>query len=240
MKKYKMLTEQEMDLGRKRFKQLLEYSYISNEGELLLDEDDNEELNPEDKQIGGDEVSDLKNTQPNDMGVDQGDISDEMGGGDPLANEIPDVESESDEVEIDVTELTDSQEIISDKVEQLANETSKVYDVLSNLTDKLEQMVNNSNDKINKLEDEIIKRNPTPVEKLQKQVVLSNPFNETPEGYWEKKEKEGNYKLVDDDNQEKEYTITPRDLDVSNREVYKTFGIEDDEFNQNLNTIFNF
>jgi hypothetical protein len=88
---------------------------------------------------------------------------------------------------------------------------------------------------IKSVKQEIEKRNPTPKEILQKRQTLGNPFAETPEEYWAKKESEGQYALSDDNvNKEKEYQIKASDLDTNPMDIYRSFGLTDDDLNQSM------
>ena len=55
MAKLKLLTEQEMFESKKRFNKLVEYSFVNQESDLLLDEDDVDPNNPEQKPTPGSE-----------------------------------------------------------------------------------------------------------------------------------------------------------------------------------------
>ena len=253
MKKYKKLTNEQMDLSKKKFKKLLEYSYINSEDDLLLDEADDESQEDDENQsmqqsndnqsADGDEMSQNTMDDEQDMGGDFDTMDNEQGMEADTVGEVQDMEGEvdmegGDEVEVDVTDLTDKQDDVDNKVTALSQQTETLLNTLIQLSDKIEAMSKKSDTEIQLMRKEIEKRNPTPVEKLQRRVVVSDPFNETPADYWKKKESEGGYKLVDDDNEEDVYTITPSDLSGSANEIYKSLGFTDDEFNQSLESMF--
>ncbi len=259
MKKYKKLTTEQMDLSKKRFKKLLEYSYINNEDDLLLDEADDEsqedtDNEPMQQNMDNPEVDsgdmeqgamDDQETSGEDMGQDvigdeegvNGD-TDDMNGDN--ADMMGDIEGDDTmgEVEVDVTDLTAKQEDIDGKVTTLSQQTETLLNTLIQLSNKIDNMSQKSDTENQMIRKEIERRNPTPVEKLQKRIVVSDPFNETPEEYWKKKEADGSYKLVDDDNEEEVFTITPSDLGDNANEIYKSLGFTDDEFNQSLESMF--
>ena len=253
-----------MGLSKKRFIKLLEYSYINSEDDLLLDEADDESQENVDNQsmqqnmdnqedsgeempqdeMGGQEI-DGEEAPQDEMGGQEIEgeemTHDTMGGEDEMMDgTVGDTEMDDTmgEVEVDVTDLTAKQEDIDDKVSALSQQSETLLNTLMQLSDKIENMAQKSDAESQLLRKEIEKRNPTPVEKLQRRVVVSDPFNETPADYWKKKEAEGDYKLVDDDNEEEVFTITPSDLGGSANEIYKSLGFTDDEFNQNLESMF--
>lgn len=243
MKKLKQLTEQQMNEGKKRFTKLLEYSFVNQEEDLLLDEDEDEDPNQSQEQ-----------PQPQGDGMEQPELetAPEQPQGEELPvelgqeqtpqqpePELPANDIQTGEVEIDVTDLTNKQEDIGQKVESMSTQTSEMMKLLASLTDKVENIIQTTNSEMTKIKDEIVKRNPIKQEILQKRVVVSDPFNETPEKYWEKKQAQGQYRLEDDDKQD-EYEIKASTLESNPRDVYKSFGLSDDEINQSLETVFRF
>jgi hypothetical protein len=119
---------------------------------------------------------------------------------------------EEDDIEIDVTSLVDGTEdakkaaIKAMKVSK--NSSEKLMDKLSDLEARLTRM-DSVADKIENLEKEIVKRNPTPVEKLEMRSLSSYPYNIKLSDYWS--EKEGPYDVMD--KKEKEYVLTNDDID---------------------------
>lgn len=121
---------------------------------------------------------------------------------------------DSNDVELDVTDLVQG----SDEAKEAANSASRNTEILlQKLTDLESRMDNmrNISDKIENLENEIIKRNPTPVEKLEMRSLDSYPFNQKLSDYWA--DKEGAYDVMNNNNQSspKEYTLTKQDVDNS-------------------------
>ena len=80
------------------------------------------------------------------------------------------------------------------------------------------------------MEKEIIKRNPTPVEKLEMRSLSSAPFNQKLTDYWA--DKEGAYDVMN--KKPKEYVLTKDDVDstYSDAGVRKTFSIEDNPYDE--------
>ena len=112
---------------------------------------------------------------------------------------------------IDVSDLTDSQEETQEDVDKLDAKFDKVMKYLG----QFEELIKSNDDKINDLKAEFERRNPTQVEKLSMQTANSYPFSETPEQYWDNKEKTSNYRTEDDQNGVKQgqYVITKNDVD---------------------------
>lgn len=266
MAKLKKLTEQEMSQYKKRFNRLLtEYSFVNQESDLLLDEDEDDgspkSQNANKPEMGSnpapDEAPEMKAT----AGPEQGEESKMNIGSDPQSDpdldkgsndemlpmnpdmggiEMPDSAGDENEVEIDVTDLTKKQDDVTNAVGSLSNETNQILNTLMSLTDKIESNIKKTASEIEDIKREVVKRNPTPVEVLQKRITVSDPFNQTPADYWKKKESEGRYKLSDDDTNEDEYTIKGSDIGGSASEIYKSFGLTDDEMNQSIDTLFKF
>ena len=235
----------------------LEYSFVNQPADLLLDEDDvpDEENNgPQlDSQNGSDqqpntngtvELGSNDNTQPQASNNDE--IQSEpqaepqqtnsLDNLDQSATDLNSDSNDSGDVEIDVTDLTKKQDDIESKVNDINSQTKTMFDLLNNLSNKVEKTILNTDSEIQNLKQEFIKRNPTPVEVLQKRITVSDPFNETPKNYWDKKESEGQYKLSDDNDENLE--IRASDIDSNASEIYKSFGLDDDELNQSLATMF--
>lgn len=231
-KKMKVLTEEEMLKTKNRFNTILEYSFISKEADLLLDEDEDEQ------QPTNQETTDNQNQETT---IESGDLDinrDEKKI--DVNNEIDSKDTEeSDSIQIDITDLTDKQQSIEDKVDLMTKQTQGFLDKIDQLTNTIETKIGNINNDISKVKSEIEKRIPTKKEILQKRITLSNPFIQTPENYWNKKENSDSYELSDDDQlTKKEYEITSSDLNNSPVDVYKSLGINDNEWNQTLTSIF--
>lgn len=244
-KKLKVLNEQEMADHKNRFSKLLEYSFINKEADLLLDEDDDESENQiqpgldqqdvaQNQNIPGENTQDQ--VQPDE---NQPNISTEPEIQDTQNIEVPEMDNDSnDEVEIDVTDLTDKQDSIENKVDMIGKQTQAMFDTINKITNGLQDKLKTVDVEMSTIKDEIIKRNPTSKEVLQKRITLSDPFTQTPDDYWNKKQKNSNYNLSDDD-QQTEYELKTSDIDTGNPyEIYKSFGINDDEWNQSMASMF--
>ena len=148
---------------------------------------------------------------------------------------------QDDEV-IDVDDLTQSQEETEEKVDDIHVTMEKGFDKLLNVIKKLDKMIDSSTNNMNQLKQEIEKRNPTPIEKLNMRAANdSYPFNVAPSDYWRNKEATSNYRIGGENEEDaKQYTITQGDIDkiTDFRQICK--DLDDSSNNQNLMNIFGF
>jgi len=240
MKKYKTLNESEKKSVLKKFNLLTEYSFITKQDDLLLDEDDDMPMPTQGEQPEMDQEPEMGQGPEMDLPQQGGEM--EQG----IDNEMPpapdaememgndmDIPEEGGDIEVDVTDLTKVQAQIDDKVNSIEAKNEKTMELLDKLINKIDQIGTKIETDSQTLKKEIELRNPTPTEKLQKRQTLGNPFNQTPEQYWDQKQNEGGYELVDD----KKYEIKANDLDSNSVNVYKSFGLDDNEMNQSLRSI---
>lgn len=149
-------------------------------------------------------------------------------------------ETEDEDVEeIDVDELVDSQDETNKKIDVLLKRFTKAAEKMVSATSKISDKFDEIDQKVKTLEGEIIKRNPTPVEKMTLRSANSYPFNVSPKNYWEKKEMTSNYSPESDNNGEDDpqYKITKGDID--NMTNYYAYAKEMDKANK-LSNILNF
>jgi len=134
------------------------------------------------------------------------------------------MEQPSDEVEVDVTSLVKGSEEAKDAADKASKNTKMLLKKLEDLESRVANMAVIS-DKIEGLEKEIIKRNPTPVEKLEMRSLDSYPFNQKLTDYWS--DKEGMYDVMD--NKPKEYILTKDDVNhsFSDSTVKNSFNIKE-------------
>jgi hypothetical protein len=141
-------------------------------------------------------------------------------------------EPADDSVEIDVSELVKGTEDAKQAAEKAEKESSKVAHVLMQKLSDLEAKLGRMDAvtaKIDGLEKEIIKRNPTPVEKLEMRSLSSYPYSQKLTDYWS--DKEGAYDVMNKDDKPKEYVLTQDDVDsnYSDSSVRKSFDADDYE-----------
>jgi len=249
MRKYKQLTEQEIANVQKKFNMLNEYSFVTKRGDMLLDEDDDEDSNMDMQQpVDDNAMAQLPTEQPqaepqmNPMDIQQPSVpevapaqSEPM----PAAPIQPATPEDSGEIEIDMTDLVDDQEKVTNTVNALASQTGEMLELLSTLTNKVDNILSSTESEMQNIKAEIEKRNPTPKEVLQKHQTLGTPFTQTPEDYWKEKEAEGGYELSDN-SPEKEYELKASDLNNNDRDIYKSFGLDDNEVNQSMKSVMGY
>lgn len=247
----------------KRFRMLCEYTFniTEDDGEEMMDEPS------ENEQPDSESPTDNQGGEGNNMTPPMGD-SDNMGSvGVPNNDSEQDTESpmgatdtgapgfnpdmnstegnpmdnnsEDDEV-IDVDDLTQSQEETEEKVDDIQVSMEKGFSKLLSVVDKLNQMIDNSTANMEEIRQEIEKRNPTPLEKLNMRAANdSYPFNVSPNDYWKNKEVTSNYRIGgENEDDAPQYTITQGDIDKMTDYQKISQELNSDEFNQNLLNIF--
>lgn len=144
-----------------------------------------------------------------------------------------------DEV-IDVDELTQAQEETEEKVDDIQSYMGKGFKKLLNVVNKLDQMIDNSIANMENIKQEIERRNPTPIEKLNMRAANdSYPFNVSPNEYWANKESSSNYRIGgEDEDDAPQYTITQGDIDKMTDFQKISQELNSANFNQNLMNIF--
>lgn len=232
----------------KRFKMLCEYTFN-------ITEDDGEEEPQvgEETPMGDEQMSPEEgNNSNNDMIPDEENMEQPQNGeqgGAPGFNPEPEMGDEemgntepmqSDDEVIDVDELTQSQEETEAKVEDVEVSMEKGFDKLINVVDKLQQMIDANSANMEQIKQEIEKRNPTPIEKLNMRAANdSYPFNISPNDYWKEKEATSNYRIGGENEPDGEqYTITQADIDNDTDFQRIAKELDSQEFNQNLMNIF--
>lgn len=145
----------------------------------------------------------------------------------PMNNEPAD-----DDIEVDVTELVKGSEEAKNSADEASRNTQMLMKKLSDLESHVAKM-DVIGSKIEELEKEIIKRNPTPVEKLEMRSLDSYPFNQKLSDYWS--EKEGAYDVMD--KEKKEYVLTKKDIenDYTDSDIKKTFAIPNEYEEEDMN-----
>lgn len=188
-------------------------------------------------QMDGGNEGGVPGFNPQENGDNMGMDAMDMGGSEEMN---PDGMQSDDEV-IDVDDLTDAQEETEEKVEDIHVTMEKGFEKLLKVVGRLDKMIDASTLNMERIKQEIEKRNPTPIEKLNMRAANdSYPFNISPNDYWKEKEATSNYR-IDGENEEDavQYTITQGDLD--NVTDFKRISkeLDSDAFNQNLMNIFN-
>lgn len=170
------------------------------------------------------------NPETNDGNMDMSSDSESMG---------MDTMQSDDEV-IDVDDLTKSQEETEEKVEDINVSMEKGFGKLLKIIDKLGKMIDNNTENMEQIKQEIEKRNPTSLEKLNMRAANdSYPFNVSPNEYWTQKEANSHYRIGGENEPDSEqYTITQNDIDNITDFQKISKELNSSEFNQNLMNIF--
>ena len=219
-----------------RYKRILEYSfYDDSDLDIPMNEDDEEISDDEIDNMGDDISNDLESDPSNDGESDSEEevnLNDIEPESEPEGNDLNDIEPEpegedlelggddnSDEVELDVTELvngTDEAKLAADSAKLSSDEANaKMNDLLkmvNHLESKLSSMDNISN-KIDSLGKEIVKRAPTPNEKMNLRVMDSYPYNMKLTDFWEDKDGDGGY--VKKEPEEEEFVLTRDEINAT-------------------------
>lgn len=241
----KKLNSQLLSEELKKFKLISEYSFYTDEPSTLDEDDDSDsedididaatkdvaqELGVDDSKTSNNgevpketpEAPASNNSEP-DMG---GDLATEPVT--PNTGEIAPA-PESDEVDVDVTSLVNGSEEAKEAAEAASHKTSKLLSKFSELEKRVSSMTDLSN-KIETLEKEIIKRNPTPVEKLEMRSLSSYPYNIKLTDYWT--DKEGTYDVINDKKDEYILTQDEVDNDYVESNVKKSFEVDLDDYEE--------
>ncbi len=217
-----------------RFKLLNEYDFYQEKKEapiykdLVEDDETPADLEPADDEIDADAAA--KNVG-DDLGVGSGeettgDIPEPTNEPttEPVAQPAPSPAPESDDVEVDVTSLVKGSEEAKHAADVASHNSEVLLQKLSDLEHRVANM-DKVSAKIEDLEKEIIKRNPTPVEKLEMRSLSSYPYSQKLTDYWA--DKEGPYDVMNNGKEKKEYILTKDDVDAdySDTNVKNSFTI---------------
>ncbi len=148
---------------------------------------------------------------PNAMGADPN-----AAGGDPNAmggdpNAMGGEQPGPDDNVVDIDDLTNAQ----DETNQAVMDLNDKFEKLLGVVDKFEKFIDKNDGEIASLKQELEKRNPTPIEKLDLRTVNdSYPFNVKPNDYWKEKEETSNYRVGGDEMEVPEqYDLHQSDVD---------------------------
>lgn len=239
-----------------RFKSINEYSFGMrernfNDDELILG---NSFLDEADEEVeGADDIANDLGVTPPDAGADAGaepmadpmaepnpanaeePAAPEAGMEAPIAPEAPAApapieEPAGDEVELDVTDLVDSADEAKSSADKASKNTQLLMKKLEDLESRIASMDAVSG-KIEALEKEIVKRNPTNVEKLEMQSLHSGPYTQKLSDYWA--DKQGAYDVMGND-KPKEYVLDKDtvDSDYSETDIKQSFAVKPEEYEE--------
>lgn len=249
MKKNKFnpeLLKEEMN----RFRVLETYDFYHEDKqapEFKIEEEDAEQPIPDDNadttagaedqapetNAGGDDMGSVENDIENDLGLDA--TADQAPVGDlpePSAEEVPVEEPVDDGIEIDVTSLVKGTEDAKSSADRAVQTSELVLQKLADMEQKITGMAASAGQldaKMNNIEHQIVKRNPTPVEKLEMRSFDSFPYNQKLTDFWN--EKEGSNYDPMSDTKKKEYVLTQDDVDnsYSESEIENSFDYDEED-----------
>lgn len=149
----------------------------------------------------------------------------------PVAPAVePTEEPASDDVELDVTDLVDSTDEAKSAADKASHNTQLLMKKLEDLESRIASMDAVSG-KIEALEKEIVKRNPTNVEKLEMQSLHSGPYTQKLTDYWA--DKHGAYDVMGNDKKE-EYVLDKDtiDSDYSEGDIKQSFAVKPEDYEE--------
>ena len=167
------------------------------------------------------------------MGDETAPEGDEAMGGEEMVDEpigdetgVEDTTGGEDEVEVDVTSLVQGSEEAKEAATSASQKTDELLAKFSDLEARISKMDAITN-KINDLEQEIVKRNPTPVEKLEMRSLDSYPYNIKLTDYF--KDIDG-YDTGSNESKQKEYVLTKDDIsnDYLDQSIKNSFSVPED------------
>lgn len=221
----------------KRIKLLNEFTFPSHNSDNPAKKDNllfgNEYLEEADDELDFGNEENMGAEQPQDGVVDKTGQEQPEAGVEPVEppmEEPIETPEASDEVEIDVTDLVKN----TDEAKAAADNSNKNTELLLQKLTSLEQKLSSMDDvsaKIEELEKEMVKRNPTPVEKLEMRSLSSYPYSQKLTDYWA--DKEGAYDVMDKE-KEKEYILTKQDVDsdYSDTNIKQSFSVKDEDYDE--------
>jgi hypothetical protein len=241
----KKLNKQLLAEELKKFRMISEYSFYTGEPNNIDEDDedesgDNSDIDSATQEVGAElGVDDSKTSNGGETPQDSPEAPLDATNADSQANTpvpsdasaapAPTEAPASDEVDIDVTSLVQGSEEAKEAAESADHKTSELLSKFGELEHRVSSMSELS-DKIDALEKEVIKRNPTPVEKLEMRSLSSYPYNIKLTDFWS--EKEGQYDVIND--KPEEYILTQDDVDNDYIEtnIGKSFDADSDEYEE--------
>lgn len=138
---------------------------------------------------------------------------------------------------LDVDDLTSAQEETNTAIQGL----DAKFEQLVGTIDKFISAIDKNDAEIQNLKQELEKRNPTPLEKLDlRSVNDSFPYNVKPTDYWKDKEATSNYRVGGDDETPKQYELHQSDIDNDTDWKKISDSLDDEGILSDLNKIIGF
>ena len=224
----KKMTPELLKEEAKKFKRLLEYSFYVDD---KLDEADDTPDSEEDEKVpdantnnGQDQNAGSEDAggEDDDMfNFDDGSDGDAGQSGTPPANPpapaapaapaAPPVAPVDDSVDIDVTDLVHGSKEATIAAKSASHKSSELLMKLNDLEQRVDRMSSLGN-KIDNLEREVVKRNPTPVEKLEMRSLSSYPYNIKLSDYWNDVDGYETGEELHEPKQQKDYVLKKSDV----------------------------
>jgi len=235
LKRFKMLETYDFYTGEKSEVEYKDEALLlGNEIEEAEGDETPDDLQPADAEGSGDVDVNAADAVAGELGIDAEPIEEPVGDmPEPEAEPIeePAIEEPADDsVEVDVTSLVQGSEEAKAAAEEASQNSEMLLNKLSDLEARIARM-DSVSAKIEDLEKEIVKRNPTPVEKLEMRSLSSFPYSQKLTDYWA--DKEGAYDVMGNDKKE-EYVLKQDDVDYDYSEpnIKKSFTVNTDEFEE--------
>lgn len=255
-----LIKQYNLENVRKRFQQLNEYSFVTEAG----DDDMNQEQPPQQPpmqqggQEGGQQMPQGEQQPPmqQDPNMANGEMpTDIPQDGEQPATDMPaddnmdmvddldmTADNESGDTDMDVDTLQPDDEVIDvDELSQSQETTEYKVDgvdekltALLQIVDKFSKALDANTNKVEELQNELERRNPTDMERINIRSQQGKPFDVSPKEYWTEKmnDPNSNYKVifnndVDPSKEEEEFKITRGDIQngVNDKEILKTLDI---------------
>ena len=162
----------------------------------------------------------------------------QVGGDEPSMDLGGEDQPGPDDNVVDIDDLTSAQDETKEEIAGLnAN-----FDKLLGVVDKFLTALDKNDEKISQLKQELEKRNPTPIEKLDlRSVNDSFPYNVKPTDYWKDKEETSNYRVGGDvNNTPEQYELHQSDIDNATDWKAISDSLDDNEYISNLTKLLNF
>ena len=139
---------------------------------------------------------------------------------------------------IDIDDLTSSQDATNDAIMGLDSKFDKLVGVI----DKFLAAIDKNGEELSQVKQELEKRNPTPLEKLDlRSVNDSFPYNVKPTEFWKEKEENSNYRVGGDTNEvPKQYELHQSDIDNATDWKAISDSLDDDESINDLTKLLSF
>jgi hypothetical protein len=236
LKRFNMLESYDFYTGEKSEAEYKDEALLlGNELEEAEGDEAPEDLQPADAEGNGEVDANAADAVAGELGVDAAPVDDAPVGDMPEPEaapiEEPAIEAPADDsVEVDVTSLVQGSEEAKAAAEQASQNSEMLLNKLSDLEARIARM-DSVSAKIEDLEKVIVKRNPTPVEKLEMRSLSSFPYSQKLTDYWA--DKEGAYDVMGNDKKE-EYVLKQDDVDYDYSEpnIKKSFTANMDDFEE--------